>query len=285
MSEKLLLIDGNNLLFRMFFGIPSAIKDTNGKDIRGAVGFIGSIKKFITEFQSNDIIVVFDSETPSRKYSEDADYKKNRIMDYGVLPESQDPFTQMQDIKDSLSYLSIPFIEISRCEADDIIASLCVRYSHSYKEIIIISTDKDYFQLISDTVHVLSPRGRNSMLYTRESLLSCLGIPPEKYIFFSSLIGDKSDNISGIHGIGKVTAATIVNQYPSVEDLFRSLDRLNPAVKRRLEGQQQHLLRNMYLISMDTHLEVEIPYLPQIDSFRMSENTVEIIRHAREQNE
>lgn len=258
MGKKMVLIDGNNLLFRMFFGIPNKIYDKSGNMVQGTIGFIGSILKYIREYSPDSLIVVFDSEIPSDKYIGDSSYKKNRVMDYGELSDEQNPFTQLPDIKKCLDYMGIVNLEIPQCEADDIIATICKKYYSLYDQIAIISTDKDYFQLINDKILVICPRGKNTVIYTNDLLFEKFGVYSKDYIFFSSLIGDKSDNILGIKGIGKITAAELVNEYNDINDLFNHINTLKPGIAKKLEGEKTHLQRNIYLISMNSDLNFNI---------------------------
>lgn len=287
MEKKIVLIDGNNLLFRMFFGIPNKIYDANGNMIQGTVGFVGSILKYIKEYSPDSLIVVFDSEIPSDNYIADESYKKNRVMNYGVLPDEENPFTQLLDIKKCLNYMGILNLEIPKCEADDVIATICKKYYSIYDKFIIISTDKDYFQLINDKILVVCPRGKNTVTYTDELLHEKFGIYPKDYIFFSSLVGDKSDNISGIKGIGKKTAAALVNEFTNVDNLYNHISTLKPGIANKLEGEKTHLQRNIYLIRMNCDLNLNISLdACDIRKFNFKKiRTMDIIEQVRKNEE
>lgn len=287
MGKKMVLIDGNNLLFRMFFGIPNKIYDTSGNMVQGTIGFIGSILKYIKEYSPDSLMVVFDSEIPSDKYIGDSSYKKNRVMDYGELSDEQNPFTQLPDIKKCLDYMGIVNLEIPQCEADDVIATICKKYYSLYDQIFIISTDKDYFQLINDKIFVICPRGKNTVVYTKDLLFEKFGVYPKDYIFFSSLIGDKSDNILGIKGIGKITAASLVNKYNDIDDLFNHINALQPGIAKKLGGEKIHLQRNIYLISMNSDLNLNISIdACDIQKFNFTKvRTMDIIERVRKNEE
>lgn len=287
MEKKIVLIDGNNLLFRMFFGIPNKIYDANGNMIHGTIGFVGSILKYIKEYSPDSLIVIFDSEIPSDNYIADVSYKKNRVMDYGDLPDEQNPFTQLLDIKKCLNYMGIFNLEIPKCEADDVIATICKKYYSLYDKFIIISTDKDYFQLINDKILVVCPRGKNTVTYTDDLLHAKFGIYPKDYIFFSSLVGDKSDNISGIKGIGKKTAAALVNEYTDIDNLYNHISTFKPGIAKKLEGEKVHLQRNIYLISMNSDLNLNISLdACEIQKFKFQKiRTMDIIEQVRKNEE
>ena len=213
--KKIILVDGLNLLFRMYYGIPHPIKNTKGKDIRGVIGFIGSLKKIVERFQPYSLIVIFDSETSKESNLQiDKNYKKNRI-DYSNIPEDNNPFSQLPLIKKALVYLDIQFIEVENSEADDFIASIINHNKDN--QYIIVSTDSDFIQLVDNNTFLYVPRGKNGALYTKEEVIRKYNISPAKYVMFKSLVGDKSDNIKGISGIGKITAAKILN-YGSIQN-------------------------------------------------------------------
>ena len=122
--KRIVLIDGHNLLFRMFYGIPSSIKNTKGKEIRGLIGFIGSLKKIVNKFNPDSLVVIFDSETSrNNNLKIDKDYKSNRL-DYTNIGEEENPFSQLSLIQKALDYLDITYIEVENDEADDYIASI-----------------------------------------------------------------------------------------------------------------------------------------------------------------
>lgn len=141
--KKIVLIDGHNLLFRMYYGIPAPIRNSKGNDIRGLIGFIGSLKKIVDEFKPYSLYVIFDSETSKNSNLEiDREYKANR-MDYSNVTPNENPFSQLPLIKESLDYLNISYLEVIDNEADDLIASITSDTS-SNVQYIIVSTDSFY---------------------------------------------------------------------------------------------------------------------------------------------
>ena len=213
--KTIVIVDGHNLLFRMFYGIPNSIKNSKGLEIKGLIGFIGSIKKLATEFNPFSIIVIFDSET-SRFNNEQIEetYKANR-KDYTNVEESDNPFSQLPLIKKALEHLNISNLEVVDNEADDYIASI-IKSKKRFYNFIIVSTDTDFFQLIDKNVFVYAQRGKKSVLYDKQLIKEKYGIFPSQYVVFKSLIGDRCDNISGVNGIGKVTASQILS-YETIE--------------------------------------------------------------------
>ena len=121
-NNKILIVDGSNLLFQMFFGMPSRIIGRNGKPIQGTLGFIGALLKTIRSVVPTHVIVIFDGEHPNVRVNIDSEYKANRI-DYSETLEEETPFSQLNDICAALDYLNIKYFETTDCETDDLIAS------------------------------------------------------------------------------------------------------------------------------------------------------------------
>lgn len=251
--KKIILIDGHNLLFRMFYGIPASIKNSKGKEIKGLVGFIGNLKKIIAEFKPYSLVVIFDSETSKNSNIEiDSTYKANRI-DYSNIEEEINPFSQLPLIKKALTYMRIAYTEIENYEADDYIASIVSQKINNNHQYIIISTDSDFIQLINTNTYLYVPRGKNSILYDEEEVIKKYNIPPNKYTIFKALVGDKSDNIKGITGIGCITAAKI-SKYNSIQDFIKE----NPHSKssKLLIDNEENIKKNIRLITMNKSLDI-----------------------------
>lgn len=170
----------------MFYGIPSSIKNSKGKEIRGLIGFIGSLKKIIEEFNPYSLLVIFDSETSKNTNLETVqDYKANRIY-YNNIAEEENPFSQLPLIKNALEYLNITYIEIENYEADDYIASIVTNISSKEYQYIIISTDTDFIQLINGNTYLYIPRGKSSILYDEKEVINKYNVLPSKYTIFKS---------------------------------------------------------------------------------------------------
>lgn len=272
--EKIVIIDGHNLLFRMFYGIPSAIKNSKNKDIRGLVGFIGSLKKIVDEFKPYSLFVIFDSETSRNENLEiDSSYKSTRT-DYTDVIEEENPFSQLPLIKKALDYLNIQYLEVENYEADDFIASIVSNTSYTTYQYIIVSTDSDFIQLINKNTYLYVPRGKNSILYAEKEVIKKYNIPPSKYIIFKSLVGDKSDNIKGIKGIGTISAAKIL-EYASPQEFILN----NPASRfsKLLTTNKDIITKNNNLIKMNTTLDTSNIKFENLSNKIIDLKTYEII--------
>lgn len=270
--NKIVLIDGHNLLFRMFYGIPSSIKNTSGKEIKGLIGFIGALKTIVDEFRPYSLFVIFDSETSKENNLKiDINYKSNRV-DYADIIDEENPFSQLPLIKKALDYLNISYLEVENDEADDFIASLI--FNNRENQYIIVSTDSDFIQLIDKRTFLYIPRGKNSILYTEEQVIKKYNITPKKYIMFKALVGDKSDNIKGIKGIGKISAAKILN-YDSISDYIKN----NPSTRfsKILNDNKELFIKNQKLITLNRNLNTSKIVFDKISNNISNLKTYEII--------
>lgn len=252
--ESCLIIDGHNLLFRMFYGILGSIRNSKGNEIKGVVGFISGLIKYINEFSPNSIMIVFDTETSTiNKCNDYSDYKSNRI-NYLDVPDNENPFTQLPYIFEVLNYLEMPYKEIKEYEADDYIASFCEKYSNRYR-CIIVSTDQDFFQLANDNISVFNPSGKQGMMYTSQKIYEKLGVYPQQIVEYKSLIGDKSDNITGIRGIGPKTAQKILSIGSISEILEKGL--IDGKLYDALRENEPIINRNINLIAMKRDIPID----------------------------
>ena len=245
---RLLLIDGHNLLFQMFFGMPNAIHGKDGRDVRGVVGFIGATGKLIKMSGATHCACLFDSEGHNERHELLPEYKGNRP-DLSELPEGENPFLILPDIYAALDEMGILHTEIREGEVDDVIAAYALSVSDG--ELIISSYDSDYFQLISPRVSVWRYRGECTTVCDSEYMKKKLGVPPHLYASYKSLVGDTADNIRGLRGIGPKTAAKIVSRYGDLDDILRDTSVIEEEKLRvAIDSGRELLLRNLKLIRL-----------------------------------
>lgn len=158
--KKLLIVDGSNLLFQMFYGMPSRIVNKDGKAIQGTLGFVGALIKIIKMVEPTHCVVLFDGEHPNERTNLLSDYKANRI-DYSKVQEENNPYSQIDDVYKALSFMGIQHKEVTEFETDDVVSSYVHKYGDKM-QIVISSFDSDFFQLINDNVSVLRYRGEKS---------------------------------------------------------------------------------------------------------------------------
>lgn len=248
--DKLLIVDGSNLLFQMFFGMPARIVNGEGKAIQGTLGFIGALLKIIRKVDPTHILAVFDGEHENSRCEIDADYKANRI-DYSMVNEKENPFSQLPDVYKALDYMGINYIETTDCEADDLIASYALWFCDS-TEIVICSFDSDFFQLISERISVLRYRGEKTMVCSSDYIIEKYDIYPNQYAYFKSLVGDAADNIKGAENIGSKTAASLLRTFGTLENIIRNAQAIEkPSVKKSIIENTDRIRRNYELIRLE----------------------------------
>ncbi len=258
--NKLLLVDGHCLLFQMFYGMPARILGKNGAPIQGTLGFVGAMRKILAMTQPTHVAVIFDGETSNPRTELDAAYKANRE-DFAEVADEDNPFSQLPDIYRALDFLGIAYAETADCEADDVLAAYAKTYGGEF-EIVLCSQDSDFYQLITNQVYILRYRGEKSVICDTAFIHEKFGISPMQYAFFKSLTGDSSDNIKGIPGVGPKTAASLVNQFGTIENLLENSELIQKSKLRDAIMQNADRLRlNQRLIVPDVC--VPIPFLPE----------------------
>ena len=248
--NRLLIVDGSNLLFQMFFGMPARIVNEQGKAIQGTLGFVGALLKIIRRTEPTYIAVLFDGEHENSRSQINADYKANR-MDYSQVSAEENPFSQLPDVYAALDYLGIKHAETITCETDDWIAGYALTYGKEM-EIVISSFDSDFFQLITDKVSVLRYRGEKTVICTPDYIKDKFNIKPEQYADFKSLTGDISDNIRGADKVGPKTASKLLNKYGTLENILANAESIDkPSIKDSIVRNTERLRNNYKIIKLD----------------------------------
>ncbi len=258
MRERLLLIDGHNLLFRMFYGMPDNFYSPEGVKYNALYGFVCAIDKVLRMVQPTHVFVSFDSPDCGDRRELDEAYKANRP-DYSEMAPEECPFTQLPAIYAALTHMNVPFAEIHGCEADDVIASYAMQCAADY-DIVIMSTDRDYWQLVSEQVSILNYHGFDSTLVTPPTVRQKYGVEPSQFADWKCLVGDKSDNIVGVPGVGPKNAAALLAKFGSLEFLMEHIDEIErPAIRRAVGEARERLLLNRRLILLDGNAPLPCP--------------------------
>jgi 5'-3' exonuclease len=260
--DKLLIIDGHNLLFQMFFGMPSRIFNHENKPIHATIGFVGGLMKIIRQIRPTHIFVIFDGEAGGDRNEINPDYKANRI-DYTDVAEEENPFAQLPDIYRALDHMNIRHSESVLVEADDVIAAYAMRFGGG-TEIVISSNDNDFIQLVNANVSTFVYRGDSSVLYDEAAVRLKYGIDPSFHADYKCLIGDQSDNIKGVLKIGPKTAARLINQFGGVEEILAHADEITPlSIREAILQNIDKLHENMSLVKLGSGapLPFEMPDL------------------------
>jgi len=269
--KRLFLLDGHSLSYRAFFALPPSLATTSGQVTNAVYGFTSMLIKLLTEERPDLIAVAFDVGKPTARLEKYAEYKAGR-------PETPDEFRQQLGlIVEVLETLRIPVIGIEGHEADDAIATLALRALDRGIEVVVVTADRDFFQLVRPGISVMfNVKGISDIrLYDVEAVSERFGLPPEKYLDYVALKGDASDNIPGVPGVGEKTASKLVQDFGSVEELLRRTDELKGKLKDSIEAAGEQLALNKELAELNTDLDV--PIAPE-DAV-MGEWDVDAIRH------
>ncbi len=257
MKRKILIVDGSNLLFQMFFGMPSRIYNEQGIGIWGVLGFVGALLKIVRQTNPTHLAVLFDGDNKNKRTLINSDYKANRI-DYSQACDEENPYSQLTYVYQALQYLGITYAETTNCEVDDWISSYTSLYGKD-NEIVVSSFDSDFFQLISDNVSILRYRGDKSILCTPKYLREKYGIEPYQYADFKSLTGDKADNIVGADKVGTKTASVLLQEFGSLDNIIRNAETIKKqSVRESVTKNSERLLRNLELIKLDGQNDVPV---------------------------
>ncbi len=254
MGKKIILIDGNSLVYRAFFALPTTLMTSTGRVTNAVYGFTSMLLKLMREEKPDVVGVAFDR-GPSFRKEHFAEYKAHR-------PEAPDELpAQFELVKDVLRALRIPIFEVPNYEADDVLASLAKRASERDNEVIIVTGDKDALQLVSDGVKIMTTKKGISdiVIYDREAVIERYGVPPERFVDFLALKGDASDNIPGVPGIGDKTAAKLIREFGTVENLLENVGRLeSDKLKRALEEHSAEARLSKRLAVLETELPIDV---------------------------
>ena len=228
-KDALFIVDGSYLLYRSFYAIRP-LYTIDGRPTQATYGFVRALKKIIDDYAPRHLVIAWDSKGPTFRNELYTEYKATRQ----AAPDQL--IMQKQDIMEFIQMVGIAQLAVPGFEADDIIYSLVQDYADKH-HIVLVCPDKDLFQLLSDKVIIFDPfKGRlvDAALYEKEKEM-----PVSKIAFFYSLLGDASDNIPGVKGIGQKTALGLVQQFESLEDLYQRLDEVKKDRARELLASQK----------------------------------------------
>src|SRR3984957_8053305 len=209
-SGSLFLLDGMSLAFRAYFALPDTLSTTTGMVTNALHGFVSMMVYIINDHHPGALAVSFD--LPGETFRDEmvADYKAGRAETPSELPP------QFEMIREIMEVLAIPVVEAPGFEADDVLATLATEARDRGSDVVVVTGDRDSFQLIEDPhVRVLYNRRGVSdySLYDEAGIVERTGVPPSKYVLLASLRGDPSDNLPGVPGVGEKTAAKLLLKY------------------------------------------------------------------------
>jgi DNA polymerase I len=252
---KLMLVDGNSLTYRAFFALPTDITLASGQVTNAVYGFTSMLLNLVRDHRPDGIGVAFDRPEPTFRHEAIADYKAGRSAAPDILRQ------QMGLVRQVVETLRIPIIEAPGYEADDIIATLATQARDQGDEVLIVTGDRDVYQLVEDPlIKVLYNRRGVSdyALYDEAGIEERCGIPPKLYTQYAALRGDPSDNLPGVPGVGEKTAAKLIVNYGGVDGIFEHLDEQTPKLRSNLAENEARVRSNadVMVLLRDVPLEI-----------------------------
>jgi DNA polymerase I len=254
-GDVLVLIDGHSLAFRAFHALPPNLATSRGELTNAVFGFVSMLLNVLRDIQPTYIGVAFDVGRTFR-HEQYPEYKANRAK----TPE--EIIYQVERIKEILGAMRIPTFSLEGYEADDVIGTLSRQAEETGVDTLIVTGDTDAFQLIDARVRVMTSGRRfsDTVVYDAQAIRERYGLSPSQLIDFKALTGDKSDNIPGVAGVGEKTAAALLQQYGSLDEIFAHLDEISSKRAREALGEQRELAfncRDLVRIVRDAPIELD----------------------------
>jgi DNA polymerase-1 len=270
LTEKLFLIDGSALAYRSYFAfIKHPLTNSQGTNTSSVFGFINTLLSIIENENPSYLGIVFDTPEPTFRHAKYAEYKATRQK----MPE--DLAASLPYIEKIVKALGLTYLTAPGYEADDIIGTLVKEASNKKIQSYIVSGDKDFMQLINDQVKMYDVKKSNGISEIGENeVLEKFGVKPQQVIEVLALMGDASDNVPGIHGIGEKTAIQLIQTYASVEQLYEKIETVSkPRIKEILIQQKERALLSRELVIINCNVPLkhhpedlvfQTPNLPEI---------------------
>ncbi|MCL2102623.1 MAG: DNA polymerase I [Syntrophorhabdaceae bacterium] len=261
----LYLIDGHNVLYRVFYGVPR-LTAPDGTPTNVVLGVARILIKILKKERPAAVAAIFDSPQPTPRHIIFPEYKAKRLK----MPE--DLAFQAPLVYELIDALGIKKVQVPGVEADDIIGSLARKAQEKGMDVVIVSSDKDMYQLVSERVRVRDGLKENDV--TPEEVVRTFGIPAEKVADLLALAGDPSDNVPGVAGIGEKTALELLNEFGSLEGILSNTDKLKGARKTKIENGAEAARLSLKLVTIDRNVpldeEIEALTPKPIDASRVA---------------
>ncbi len=263
MSEKIVLIDGHSIINRAFYGVPD-LSNKDGLHTNGIFGFVNILFKILEEEKPDYLTVAFDVKHPTFRHEMYAEYKGTRK---GMPQELHE---QVPVLKELLTAMGIKIMELPGYEADDLLGTVAKRSEAKDMDVLVVSGDRDLLQIVTDKIRVCIPKTKRGTTeyenYYTKDVQEKYGLLPLQIIELKALMGDSSDNIPGVPGIGEKTATAILQQYGTVENAYDHLEEIKP--KRAKENFEAHYDMAVMSRKLAT-IEINAPYEYDWESARV----------------
>lgn len=269
--STVMLIDGNSLTYRAFFALPTDMATASGQVTNAVFGFTSMLINLMKDHEPDRIGVAFDRPEPTFRHKMTPSYKAQRESAPDILRQ------QMGLVREVLDALAIPSMDVVGFEADDIIATLATQARDRGDDVIVVTGDRDSYQLVEDPhIKVLyNKRGVSDYaFYDEAGILERTGVRPVDYVQYAAMRGDKSDNLPGVPGVGEKTAAKLINERGGIDGIYASLDEFTPKLRENLAANEDQVRSNIEMMVLVR--DVELPY--EIDELTPGETDIEGIK-------
>ncbi len=276
-TKTLMLIDANSLLYRAFFALPP-LENSKGQPTGAVYGFINMLLKLQEQYPSQAVVAAFDISAPTRRQEQYSEYKAHRP------PTPPELRGQFDIIKEVLTAMGIPQMGVEGYEADDVIATMAARAEKNNWSVVIVSGDKDVLQLAGpNTKVVLTQKGISQIKeYDGQGVRERYGVEPSQLVDVKGLMGDTSDNIPGVPGVGEKTALKLIIQHGSLKDVYSNLQHYKGKLRENLEKFRQQAEMSRDLARIDHEVPLDASWPPE--SAPLSEETLYTLFKALEFN-
>lgn len=267
---KLLALDGNSLTYRAFFALPTDMATAAGQVTNAVYGFTSMLTTLIKDQRPDGVVVVFDRKEPTFRHEAAPEYKAQREKQPDIL------YQQLDIVRELLGALGVATLDMAGFEGDDLIATIADRCEKDGNDIVIVTGDRDSYQLVRDPhVRVLyNKRGVSDYaLYDEKGIVERTGVTPAQYVDYAALRGDPSDNLDGLPGVGEKTAAKLLNTYGSLPAIIAAADEQTPKLKASIVEHAERVTRNASLMALRRDVPIEIDYssyVPRPDLTRVA---------------
>ncbi|MEP7103825.1 MAG: DNA polymerase I [Candidatus Dojkabacteria bacterium] len=251
-DKTLLIIDSHALIYRAYFAFPPSLTTSTGEPVNAVYGYTSLVLDVLMKFKPTNVIAVMDSKGPTVREADYSFYKSNR-------DSADDMMTsQFPRIEEVLKTFDIPLLKIDGIEADDIIATIDHSYSGKWAKTIVVTGDQDLFQLVDDdtSVYLAGRRFSESRLFEAKDVVEKLGITPVQVPDYKSIAGDASDNIPGVKGIGPKGAVELINQFGSLEEVYKNIDQVKERYKIKLAENHEIAMMSKSLATVNRAVPV-----------------------------
>jgi DNA polymerase I len=255
-TKTLYLIDSMAMAYRAYFALQRApLITSNGENVSAVFGFLKSVLRILDEQNPNYFAAVFDTPHPTFRHELYPEYKATREK----MPEEMSD--QLPRIREMLDVLNIPIIEVPGFEADDVMGALAKLAENEKIETYLVTGDKDFMQLVSPLIKIYNPKriNENPEIMDELGVLNKVGLPPEQIIDYMGLMGDSSDNVPGVPGIGPKGAYTLLSQFKSMDEIYKNINKIkSDSTKNKLAQNKELAFLSRKLVTIDTELDVPV---------------------------